>query len=320
MTTGHSDISETYVQISWVVAAAFFCYGIFWLGAEANKGKSANHFPTSILSGIAGILGNLPILIMGLIFAFMWPITVPVIIISLITGYESPAKKQLRIEDEKRLRTERENEEKRKRQEELVLAETRRRQFEEDQRVKYEARARKLWELYHSMSDGRNIIEMDGGQFEKFVGILFAKMGYDVDFTSDGADQGADLIIKKGVHKIAVQAKRWAAPVGNSAVQEVISGKMFYGCSQGIIITNSSFTKSARDLAQKDRDLKLIDGLELSELCKKYRREIVPEFSLEEWRKISTIAEKLADDIERVTPKNTLRSKSTFNRSYGKYR
>ena len=43
--------------------------------------------------------------------------------------------------------------------------------------------------------------------------------------------------------------KRYGAPVGNKAVQEVTAGMQYYHCNVGIVMTNSKFTPAAIDLA-----------------------------------------------------------------------
>lgn len=53
-------------------------------------------------------------------------------------------------------------------------------------------------------------------------------------------------------------AKRYNGKVSNAAIQEVHSGISYYGCSRGIVVTNSYFTKNAINLAEK-YNIKLID-------------------------------------------------------------
>jgi len=52
---------------------------------------------------------------------------------------------------------------------------------------------------------------------------------------------------------IAVQAKCYAHPVGNSAVQEVYAGMQFYACHSCVVITSSSFTQGGVELAKSSR-------------------------------------------------------------------
>ena len=52
---------------------------------------------------------------------------------------------------------------------------------------------------------------------------------------------------------MAVQAKRYAKPVGVKAVQEVAAARSFYGASGAAVITNGAFTPAARRLAASCR-------------------------------------------------------------------
>lgn len=94
-----------------------------------------------------------------------------------------------------------------------------------------------------------NIDIMNGIEFEEFVGDLFSRMGYKVEFTKTTGDQGVDLLLYKNNKSIAVQTKCYSSTVGNSAVQQVVSGKHFYKCSEGMVVTNNHFTNSAIQLA-----------------------------------------------------------------------
>jgi HJR/Mrr/RecB family endonuclease len=72
-------------------------------------------------------------------------------------------------------------------------------------------------------------------------------------------DQGADLIAKNNRRTIVIQAKGHAAPVGNSAVQEAVAAISVYNADEGWVVTNSTFTRSARALAHAN-SIRLIDG------------------------------------------------------------
>jgi HJR/Mrr/RecB family endonuclease len=135
---------------------------------------------------------------------------------------------------------------------------------------------------------------MSGAEFERFVGKLYTRLGYSVSLTSAGADQGVDLIISKHGQNVAVQAKRWVGSVGNKAVQEVIAGKLYYGCPHGMIVTSSTVSNSAVALAAKDPTISLVDGQALSKLCQQFRTEPTPDFSWDEWEKIKEVAERFA--------------------------
>jgi hypothetical protein len=77
-------------------------------------------------------------------------------------------------------------------------------------------------------------------------------------------NQGADLIAKRNGIKIAIQAKGYAGPVGNVAAQEIVGALRLYNAEEGWVVTNSTFTKSARSLAQAN-NARLIDGYDLKD-------------------------------------------------------
>jgi len=50
---------------------------------------------------------------------------------------------------------------------------------------------------------------------------------------------------------VAIQCKKYSNPVGNKAVQEVTSGATFHNAEYAVVVSNSSYTASARQLAAK---------------------------------------------------------------------
>src|SRR3990167_8517131 len=104
--------------------------------------------------------------------------------------------------------------------------------------------------------------KLSGIEFETYISKLLKNKGYDVIGTKKTGDQGADLIAKKNGKKIIIQVKRHNGNVGNKAVQEVASAIKYYAGDEGWVITNSEFTKSAKELAQKNKII-LMNGWEL---------------------------------------------------------
>jgi restriction system protein len=78
---------------------------------------------------------------------------------------------------------------------------------------------------------------------------IFKKYNWDVHLTKASGDQGADVVAKLNGLKIVLQCKYYSQPVGNKAVQEVYAAKDFYGANIAAVVTNSSYTKSAKQLA-----------------------------------------------------------------------
>ena len=91
---------------------------------------------------------------------------------------------------------------------------------------------------------------MNGKEFEEFVCELYLRMGYSAEITKQTGDQGIDVIAEKKGNRIGIQAKCYAGTVGNSAVQQVVAGKLFYNCNKAVVITNNYFTTSAIELAE----------------------------------------------------------------------
>ena len=54
---------------------------------------------------------------------------------------------------------------------------------------------------------------------------------------------------KKGI-TLAIQCKYYSKPVGNKAVQEVSAGQVYYKADYAAVVSNNTYTKSARQLAQ----------------------------------------------------------------------
>lgn len=93
---------------------------------------------------------------------------------------------------------------------------------------------------------------MSGTEFENFIAVLFQKMGYSSEVTKHSGDQGIDVIAEKNGTKIGIQAKCYSGSVGNSAIQEVATGKNHYRLDKAIVVTNNFFTPSAFELAKSN--------------------------------------------------------------------
>ena len=96
----------------------------------------------------------------------------------------------------------------------------------------------------------RNWKELRGTDWEKYLAEVCSALGATVELTRTTCDQGVDLVAIFGGRRIAIQAKGYLNSVGNSAVQEVVSGQRFYFCNACAVITNSRFTASAVQLAE----------------------------------------------------------------------
>lgn len=92
--------------------------------------------------------------------------------------------------------------------------------------------------------------QMTGKDFEKFLEVVFRRLGYSVERTRYIGDYGADLVLVNGGVRTVVQAKRWSRAVGIKALQEVVASKGKYRCTEAIVVTNSTYTQQALELAR----------------------------------------------------------------------
>lgn len=136
--------------------------------------------------------------------------------------------------------------------------------FEESTDTHWKARKAALLGTLQSRQGSRpyqieDLHGMDGRHFEQFLERLYSLLQFETTTTPSTGDQGADLILGRGGRRIAVQAKRYTGAVGNKAVQEAAAARGFYGTQEAWVVTNSTFTASARALSERI-NVVLVDG------------------------------------------------------------
>ena len=121
--------------------------------------------------------------------------------------------------------------------------------------------------LFQDNYDDINMVDrMEGHEFEHFCADILRKNDFkNVKVTPASGDQGVDNIATKEGIKYAIQCKCYSTTLGNTPIQEVNAGKVFYGCHVGVVLTNSTFTTSAIQLAEATGTL-LWDRKKLEEL------------------------------------------------------
>ena len=122
-----------------------------------------------------------------------------------------------------------------------------------------------------NINDNMKIIDkdMDGFNFEKYAGELLKNNGFEkILVTKCSNDYGVDIVAYKDEVKYSIQCKKYSSPVGISAVQEVIASKVMNDSHVAVVLTNNYFTKSAKELANKNNVL-LWDRTKLKELIGK---------------------------------------------------
>ena len=91
---------------------------------------------------------------------------------------------------------------------------------------------------------------LSGTEFEELCARLLTEAGWYARLTKGSGDQGGDIEAERLGVTVIVQCKRYAAPVGNRAVQEAIAARHYYGTAHAAVVANTTFTSAAADLAR----------------------------------------------------------------------
>ncbi len=122
------------------------------------------------------------------------------------------------------------------------------------------------------------LLKLHPRKFEVLIRLLLEEMGFDeTDTTSYGNDKGIDVrgILRSNPLsevKVAIQAKRWTGNIGSGVVRDLRGSLKVADSEQGLIITPSGFTPSAKQEAQSSgkTPIRLIDGNQLVDLLIEY--------------------------------------------------
>lgn len=149
-----------------------------------------------------------------------------------------------------------------------------------------------LWELIKLPFKSKQ--PMTGIEYESHVADYLKSKGYwGVKVTQASGDYGIDVTAHKNGKKYAVQCKYYSRPVGIAAVQEAVAGMAYYNCDRAMVVTNSTYTSAAKELA-KYNNVILLEQVEADSTHFNH-------FSL-----CSSIKEKIADrNINRVIKPGT---------------
>jgi len=98
-------------------------------------------------------------------------------------------------------------------------------------------------------------------------------MGFVTEERRKSADGGMDLRAVNGNPVFSglyiIQCKRYSKPISESVVRDLYGVVMSERANKGILITNSSFTRSSKNFAS-NKPIELIGGIQLQDLIEKY--------------------------------------------------
>ncbi len=97
-----------------------------------------------------------------------------------------------------------------------------------------------------------------GVDYERHCAAILEAAGWTTKLTKGSGDQGVDIVAVRHNWRVVLQCKFYhGQPVGNKAVQEVISARLYEGAKAAAVVSNAAFTKSARRLANSGKVLLL---------------------------------------------------------------
>lgn len=86
-------------------------------------------------------------------------------------------------------------------------------------------------------------------EFETFCAEELRRAGWDARVTMQSRDQGVDVVAAKNGHRVVLQCKLYARPVGNKSVQEAAAARAHEQADFGIVVSNNRYTEAAEQLA-----------------------------------------------------------------------
>lgn len=119
--------------------------------------------------------------------------------------------------------------------------------------------------------------DLHPAQFESLVSELLQAMGYKIEITGGGHDQGFDLVATRadpigGSMRFLVEVKRYplSRAIGVAPLRALYGAALQSSATGSIIVTNSRFTRGAMEFAKNMHNLNLIDGKRLEELVRSW--------------------------------------------------
>ena len=105
------------------------------------------------------------------------------------------------------------------------------------------------------------------GEFEKYVGQVFSKKGYQTKLRGGSGDHGVDVeLTQENGKRAIVQCKRYRHTVGSDIVRELYGTLIHERAAHAFLVTTAEISHAARKWAQY-KPLTLIDGETLAAIA-----------------------------------------------------
>lgn len=150
------------------------------------------------------------------------------------------------IDRQKEKRRKREEEKRQELERQRIYQEQERQRRHELVRKGIEEREKRALQRQQERNQKKFWLGLSGIEFEKELGGIFKRQGYEVAFTPTSGDQGIDLILKKDGKTIVVQCKAHKHPATPAIVRELYGSLISYKADEAILASLGGFTEGVR--------------------------------------------------------------------------
>lgn len=114
--------------------------------------------------------------------------------------------------------------------------------------------------------------QLSGPEFEEWVTETLRAESIPAENIRDRGDYGVDVVADIAGTRIGLQVKRYSSSVGNSAVQEALAGSGYHDCALAGVVTQSTYTRAAKEQAERARvPVLLVDRENIHDLARLVR-------------------------------------------------
>ena len=96
---------------------------------------------------------------------------------------------------------------------------------------------------------------LDGWQFEREVGQVFKRLGYQVEVTRGSGDGGADIIMYKDNLKYVVQCKHYKKRLGPEAVRSLYGVREQFNADRLVMVASRGLTPASEEFIKRYKNV-----------------------------------------------------------------
>jgi hypothetical protein len=111
---------------------------------------------------------------------------------------------------------------------------------------------------------------LDPIAFERFIGTLFERMGYEVETTTVAGDKGVDLFLRKDNRTAIAQCKRYEGSLGQPVVRDLYGTMLHTRADEAYLVTTGTISLPAQQWAM-GKFIHLVDGNTLVEWIETFK-------------------------------------------------